>query len=94
MFMFEESGGGSFIRIDGKEVFYPGCPRKAEHQSRFLSAWAGSYRWLKLGKTPMDLGWVTIDELDPRWFDFIELLDAQTARLEKKTLDEARRNRP
>jgi hypothetical protein len=42
----------------------------------------------------MDLGWVTIDELDPRWFDFIELLDAQTARLEKKTLDEARRNRP
>lgn len=79
---FEESGGGKYITLpSGKEAFYPGCPAKHVSTSR-LNEWFSSYRWLKMGKTPMELGLLSIEEMDPRWFEAMEHVDAEMNRLQ------------
>lgn len=86
---FEESGGGTYIGYGDERVFFPGCPVKYVTEQE-ISSYLASYRWLKMGKTPMEMGIVPASEMDPRWFDAMELIDQELARIQ----EEALKNKP
>lgn len=64
----------------GERRYLPGCP--AKHVDAQTQEWFSSYRWFKMGKTPVELGFITFDEWDPRWFEAMELIESEIARLE------------
>jgi hypothetical protein len=79
-----DSGGGTYIGTGKDRIFFPGCP--VSHISHEIGGWLSGYRWLKMGKTPMELGLITTDELDPRWFDAMEMIDAEVARIREEQM--------
>lgn len=85
---FAESGGGTYIGFGDDKLFFPGCPMS--HLDTDINTWISSYRWLKMGKTPMEMGIVPADEMDPRWFDAMELIDNELARIQEENTPKPR----
>lgn len=81
----------------GKRLWYPGCP--ARHLDPRVGGWIESYHWLsKFGKTPVELGLLAADEMDPRWYEAVMLIEGEIARLqqereERQAMDAARAGR-
>jgi hypothetical protein len=55
-----------------------------------VDGWIESYHWLnKFGKTPVELGLVAAEEMDPRWFEAVMLIEGEIARLRQEREESA-----
>lgn len=48
--------------------------------------WLRWYKWLEMGQTPMSMGLVRADELDPRYFDAMEFVDVEVVKLRNELI--------
>lgn len=81
---FAESGGGTYIGYGDDRVFFPGCPVQYVTDPE-ITSYMSSYRWLKMGKTPIELGLIDASEMDPRWYDAMSLIDSELARIQEES---------
>jgi hypothetical protein len=78
--------------VEERRRFYQGCPVK--HVTPEVAAWLRSYRWLRRWNlTPVAAGIAAMDELDPRWFRAMELIDGEMVRIESERIEAASRGR-
>lgn len=85
---FTESGGGTYVSSGESRRYFPGCPMS--YITPDVNRWMSSYRWLKMGKTPVELGIVSPDEMDPRWYQAMELIDSEIARIQEDSMPKKR----
>lgn len=72
---FTDEEGTPVELPSGREIMMPGCPKR--HMDEETGMWLGLYRWLATWKkTPTEMGLVTPETLDPRYFEAMELINA------------------
>jgi hypothetical protein len=74
----------------GRKVRYDGCP--ASHITPDVMAWFDQYAWFDWTKqTPVQMGLLSIDELDPRWFEAMRAIRSEVMRRQAERLRAASR---
>ncbi len=84
-----ERGANLRVRLpSGREIRFPGCP--AAHLTPEVQEWLEGYLWLsRFGRTPVDLGLLSADEMDPRWYEAQMVIDAEVRRIQQEEIERA-----
>ena len=70
--------GETVVLPGAREIFLPGCP--AAHAAG-ASRWIAAYNDFKtFGRTPVELGLLRIEQLDPKWFSAVRLIEHEITR--------------